>query len=59
MADSLPLDQNGNPVFPLEEELQSLLEADGTNLDDFSDLPVFDDGDGTESNGDLPRTFVL
>ena len=55
----LPLDENGNPVFPPLEELQSLLEEEGFDPDDFPNLPIFDDGDGSENNGDLPRTFML
>ena len=57
--DDLPLDQDGNPVFPPLEELQLLLEEGDIDLNDFPSLPIFDDGDGTENNGDPPRTFFL
>ena len=59
MADNLPLDQNGNPVFPPVEELQALLEEEGIDPNNFPDLRVFDDGDGSEQRGDSPRTFAL
>ena len=59
MADKIPVDQDGNPVFPPLEELQSLLEEEGIDPDNFPDLPIFDDGDGSENNGDAPRTFIV
>ena len=59
MDDPIPLDQDGNPIFPPLEELESLLEQEGIDPNDLPNLPIFDDGDGTENNGDLPRTFIL
>ena len=63
MAD-LPLDQNGNPVFPPIEQLQSLIEEGITEaeiiaFDKQSEQPIFDDGDGSETSGQQPRIFIL
>ncbi len=52
-------DEDGNPVFPLSEELQALIESGELDPDNLPNLPIFHDGDGTENHGDKPRTFVL
>ena len=59
MDDPIPLDQDGNPIFPPGEELLLLLQEGDIDPDNLPNLPIFDDGDGTENNGDLPRTFFL
>ena len=56
MADPIPVDQDGNPIFPLEEELLLELGLLGVENGRF---PVFNDGNGTENNGDPPRLIVL
>jgi len=58
MDEELPLDQDGNPVFPLEEELQALIDQGEIDPDDL-EFPIFNDGDGTENNGDKPKLRVL
>lgn len=59
MDDLFPTDENGDLIFPPLEEFQSLLESGDLDPDALPDLTIFDDGDGSENNGDLPRTFVL
>ena len=52
MADELVPDVDGNPVAPLEDQLELLLES--------GLLPEFlPEGDGSENNGDKPKTFAL
>ena len=63
MAD-LPLDQNGNPVFPTAEELQALIDQGLTEdeiiaFDEDSEQILFDDGDGSETSGDQPKVFIV
>lgn len=51
-------DEDGNPIFPLSEELLAMIESGEIDPDDI-ELPIFDDGDGTEDRGDRPRLMVL
>lgn len=63
MANDVAYDQDGNPIFPPLEELQSLIDSGEIDPDDpdptEGQIAVFDDGDGTENRGDAPRLMVL
>ncbi len=50
--DDLPIDSSGNTVIDPESQLRLTLE-------NFGRGELFVYADGTETNGDLPKTFVL
>ena len=58
MANDVAYDQDGNPISPPLEELQSMIDSGEIDPTEES-IVVFNDGDGTENRGDAPRLMIL